>query len=71
MNNEHPATRTTQYAIVHKGKVDLALVFGTREAVDAYIANAVEHGHELADYGVAHRVVTFGAWAPTTSWTGR
>jgi hypothetical protein len=57
---------STQYAIVYKGSVDLTMTFATRVDVDAYVRTAVAHGHDAADYGVAHRAVTYGDWALTT-----
>jgi len=56
----------TQYAIVYRGQLDPAMTFGTRVDVDAYVATAVAHGHDPADYGVAHRTITYGEWAETT-----
>jgi len=59
-------TTTTQYGLTYQGAVMETLTFASREDVDRYVATAVIHGHNGADYGVVHRAVTVGDWAPTT-----
>jgi hypothetical protein len=58
--------RIAQYAITYKGRLDLAQTFASRDDVDDYVRRAVAAGNDAADYGVQHRTVTYGDWAPTT-----